>query len=249
MPGAMGGPRRDRRGAGRSILAAISATALESRSAVHPASSRERPCGAARDADDKRGSTALTLLRVVASRKSKPGTIKAPTPDLPDLGPARGDASGLAAGFMVAWCRVTSTPMVDVPPEVREEANTLAQHLVSRIRRLHAMGWRGQTLANLNAGYANRICGERPRGFCYDWADELDAVIRDVETEFGLRHFGHVRLLCEATFDEHHVVSIYPRAGTWRDGVVVDPWRILGEPFWVGVDRDPDYRWRTLYPE
>lgn len=83
--------------------------------------------------------------------------------------------------------------------------------------------------------------GLRPRGLCYQWADDLEARLR--QENFQTLDF-HRAIANANTFRIEHSVLIVSRRGDGLyDGVVLDGWRDGGRLFWSPVLEDPRYDW------
>lgn len=83
--------------------------------------------------------------------------------------------------------------------------------------------------------------GIKKRGACKHWAEDLLSYLRTIDRQYFSVTWGeaHAR-----KFTEHNVAVIFPNNGNFKDGILFDPWRTSGIPFWVGVTRDPHYAWR-----
>lgn len=83
--------------------------------------------------------------------------------------------------------------------------------------------------------------GLRPRGLCYQWADDLEARLR----QEGFRTLDFHRAIANAdTLLIDHSVLIVSRKGDGLfDGIVLDGWRDGGRLFWSPVLEDTRYDW------
>lgn len=82
--------------------------------------------------------------------------------------------------------------------------------------------------------------GERPRGLCYEWADDMTALMKqknlktlDIHRGTAFRH----------TKDEHNTLIISAKGEELEDGIVLDPWRYSGKLFWAKVLDDKTHPW------
>ncbi|ETX16568.1 hypothetical protein OCH239_01720 [Roseivivax halodurans JCM 10272] len=84
--------------------------------------------------------------------------------------------------------------------------------------------------------------GRKPRGLCYQWADDLEARLeREGFTSLELHraianHDKPLRI-------EHSTVIVSRRGAPMEEGIVLDPWRWGGRLYWVRVPEDPKYDW------
>lgn len=87
--------------------------------------------------------------------------------------------------------------------------------------------------------------GERKRGLCNHWAEDLSRRLR----EENLRTLTILRAISPPTPFRiiHHTAVIAPRGGTIYDGIVLDPWRYGGTLFWSPIRDDDHYNWRPRH--
>lgn len=83
--------------------------------------------------------------------------------------------------------------------------------------------------------------GLKKRGACKHWAEDLlksfDAIPHPHFTSYwGEAHPGNIL--------EHNVAVLTPVGGTFEDGILIDPWRTAGKPFWERI-RDDSPHWRA----
>ncbi|SMX36227.1 hypothetical protein [Maliponia aquimaris] len=84
--------------------------------------------------------------------------------------------------------------------------------------------------------------GRKPRGLCKDWADDLEARLR----QEGLATLDLHRAIANADtlLIEHSTVIVSPAGAAMTEGLVLDPWRLGQGRLWYGrVTEDPKYRW------
>ncbi|EIE52198.1 hypothetical protein AL036_06965 [Salipiger aestuarii] len=84
--------------------------------------------------------------------------------------------------------------------------------------------------------------GLKPRGLCYQWADDL-------ETRLSAERFRTLELhRAIANSDsairiEHSTVIVSAPGDSMYDGIVLDPWRNGGQLYWEAVRDDTRYPW------
>ncbi len=83
--------------------------------------------------------------------------------------------------------------------------------------------------------------GLRKRGLCCHWVADLRTRLQvidssSVQSDWIVARHGHALL-------EHSSLVIHAADSTWEQGLVFDPWRTVGQPYWVRVDEDT-YSWR-----
>lgn len=89
--------------------------------------------------------------------------------------------------------------------------------------------------------------GKRPRGLCYQWTEDMIALMKKKKLRsFDLHHgvvFRHGK-------DEHNTLIISAKGDTLKNGIVLDPWRFSGRLYWSKVAEDKahqDHPWREFY--
>lgn len=82
--------------------------------------------------------------------------------------------------------------------------------------------------------------GFRKRGLCCHWAEDLHTRLREIETDSLKFDWLVARLGNELR--EHNTVVIYAADSSWSSGIVFDPWRKAGVPYWTKVT-DDKYPW------
>lgn len=87
--------------------------------------------------------------------------------------------------------------------------------------------------------------GIRKRGACKHWAEDLLEHLHTVERRFFSITWGESH---PGEFTEHNVAVLIPRGRKFEDGLLFDPWRTSGSPFWVQVTEDKHFRW-TQWPD
>lgn len=84
--------------------------------------------------------------------------------------------------------------------------------------------------------------GLRPRGLCWHWAEDME---RRLDAE-GFETLEIHRAIASADnpFRIDHSTAIISRLGDgFRDGIVLDPWRLGGELTFMPTLEDTDYGW------
>jgi len=89
--------------------------------------------------------------------------------------------------------------------------------------------------------------GRRPRGLCYQWTEDMTALMRKKNLRsFDLHHgvvFRHGK-------DEHNTLIISAKGDALEKGIVLDPWRFSGVLYWSNVLEDKahqEHPWRKFY--
>ena len=84
--------------------------------------------------------------------------------------------------------------------------------------------------------------GTRPRGLCYQWADDLEA--RLLQEDFRTLELHRAIANAMTPFRIEHSTVIASAAGARMDqGIVLDPWRNGGDLYWGPVLEDTRYPW------
>lgn len=87
--------------------------------------------------------------------------------------------------------------------------------------------------------------GIRKRGACKHWAEDLLNHLHTVNRNFFSITWGESH---PGKFTEHNVAVLIPRGRKFEDGLLFDPWRTSGTPFWIRVTEDKHFRW-TQWPD
>lgn len=85
--------------------------------------------------------------------------------------------------------------------------------------------------------------GQRPRGLCYHWAEDIQARLDSA----GFQTLETARAIANADnpiLIDHSTTIIVPKGAPMQAGVVIDPWRYGGRLFWAPVPQDTRYDWR-----
>lgn len=84
--------------------------------------------------------------------------------------------------------------------------------------------------------------GLKPRGLCKDWADDIEARLRQEGFE-SLSFHRAIANADEAFRIEHSTVIVSRKGDDMSEGIVLDPWRFGGVLYWGKMVDDEDYRW------
>lgn len=85
--------------------------------------------------------------------------------------------------------------------------------------------------------------GLKPRGLCWQWAEDMEKRLNQEEFETLVIH----RAIASADnpFRIDHSTAIISRKGDdYRQGIVLDPWRLGGELTFVPTLEDTEYDWQ-----
>lgn len=83
--------------------------------------------------------------------------------------------------------------------------------------------------------------GLKPRGLCYQWADDIEARLR--KENFKTLQFYRAIANADNIRIEHSVVIVSRRGDSMFQGVVIDGWRDGGRLYWTKTLEDPRYEW------
>lgn len=82
--------------------------------------------------------------------------------------------------------------------------------------------------------------GVRKRGACKHWAEDLLEFGRPFDRQFFDLAWGEANM---QKMTEHNVAVVIPKGSPFSKGLIIDPWRTSGKPFWVHVTKDKHYKW------
>ena len=111
------------------------------------------------------------------------------------------------------------------PTIVREEAYAFAKVAV-------------ETSAELGRKYASVVVGMKDRGLCYEYARDLYASLKFVDSRNLAMHFVQAN---RGKLNEHHALAVTVKGAEWSTGLVLDAWRGGGNLYSgpVGADKYP----------
>lgn len=147
-------------------------------------------------------------------------------------GPVRGTDTDVAA--LSASLRALSP---DVDPAEAYRAAALTYETTHRL----AIEYQITDPALIHNAKVN--AGQRPRGLCYHWAEDLQAALDSQ----GFETLDTSRAIANAEnpiLIDHSTTIIVAKGAPMESGVVVDPWRYAGRLFWAPVLEDTRYDWR-----
>ena len=78
--------------------------------------------------------------------------------------------------------------------------------------------------------------GLRTRGLCCHWAEDLRLRLLSVN-QTAIR-FDWLVVHHNKPLHEHNSLVLHAAGAIWREGLVYDPWRKSGHPYWVRVTQD-----------
>ncbi|GGE40870.1 hypothetical protein [Actibacterium pelagium] len=84
--------------------------------------------------------------------------------------------------------------------------------------------------------------GTKPRGLCYQWADDMQARLAREEFE-TLRLHRAIANSENPILIDHSTVIISSKSEGLFEGIILDPWRNSGVLFWSEVLEDKRYDW------
>jgi hypothetical protein len=83
--------------------------------------------------------------------------------------------------------------------------------------------------------------GVRHRGFCFDWARDIGARLKELKPKTLVLHWGAA---FAGTEHENNCLVVTARGQPFRDGIVIDGWRHGGRLFWRSVSKDRQDLWK-----
>ena len=83
--------------------------------------------------------------------------------------------------------------------------------------------------------------GLRQRGLCYQWADDLEMRLR--REDFKTLHLHRAIANADTILIDHSTVIIAQVGESFKQGIVLDPWRNGGRLFWSKTLQDSRYAW------
>jgi len=83
--------------------------------------------------------------------------------------------------------------------------------------------------------------GVRKRGACKHWAEDLLTYMTPIKRDFFYIAWGEANM---QKITEHNVAVIFPIGRSFDEGMMIDPWRTSGKPFWIKLKDDKHYHWQ-----
>ena len=83
--------------------------------------------------------------------------------------------------------------------------------------------------------------GMRQRGFCFDFARDIGARLKELKPKTLVLHWGEA---FAGTRQENNCLVVTARGQPFRDGIVIDGWRHGGRLFWRSVTKDRQNVWK-----
>ena len=122
-----------------------------------------------------------------------------------------------------------------------EEANRISETLIASTEDL-AMKYKMVSPPR----YHNLLVhlGLKKYGLCCHWVKDLHTNVKMVDQQ-TLR-FNWLVANLGRHLSEHNSLVISSYTSSWKQGIIFDPWRKSGDPFWQKVDQDA-YSWQ-LHP-
>lgn len=143
---------------------------------------------------------------------------------------------GMSRAFIAEFVRVAEGSSYD-REAMEAEATHLAFMLVDEVHRLKKK-YKSFFIPILHNAMID--AGIRDRGACKHWAEDLLKFLRPIERKYFSVTWGEANA---EKMNEHNIAVVMPVMGTFDDGVMVDPWRTSGKPFWLRVTKDDHYKW------
>ncbi|WP_324753770.1 hypothetical protein [Roseovarius sp. Pro17] len=85
--------------------------------------------------------------------------------------------------------------------------------------------------------------GLKKRGLCYHWARDIQT--RMTHARYVTLEFNRLVANAENPFRlEHSTAVVFARGDSWKNGIVLDPWRTGGTLHWDQVRDDTKYDWK-----
>lgn len=83
--------------------------------------------------------------------------------------------------------------------------------------------------------------GIREKGLCYHWSDALYLYLS--AKEYDAFEFHLLGANIGDFFYEHNALVVVAKGGKIQEGVIIDPWRKVGELYFSKMVDDPEYVW------
>lgn len=81
----------------------------------------------------------------------------------------------------------------------------------------------------------------KSRGECHHWARDLLEFLKPIDRQYFSITWAESR---PKTQHEHNVAIVFPVGQEFTDGLLFDPWRTGGKPFWRAPLKDKHFYWK-----
>lgn len=121
--------------------------------------------------------------------------------------------------------------------DLYQETNQLSLQIIPEIHRLKKT-YKSSPLPIINNMMIN--AGMKKRGVCKHWAEDLLEFLKPIKRNFFHVTWGTAN---PNKSTEHNVAVLFPIGKSFDQGLIIDPWRTAGRPFWVKITEDKHYKW------
>lgn len=128
----------------------------------------------------------------------------------------------------------------DARHQLYEETYRLSKSLVENIQLLQKRYKMGVASFPIVHNFMIDL-GLKKRGACKHWAEDLLQVIDAQPHPHFVAHWGEAH---PGNIREHNVAVLVPRQASFKQGILIDPWRTGGRPFWTIVNQDSPH-WQS----
>lgn len=125
---------------------------------------------------------------------------------------------------------------------IDNEAEEISDHLIHTTRKLQTKYQMGKS--PLWHNFLIKV-GSKDGGYCYQWAEDLLKLMPQISYKYFERVWG---VHNKGQYTENNAIIIKKRGGPLSNGIVYDPWRGHGGPFWKRVSED-NQQWKQLFTE
>lgn len=122
--------------------------------------------------------------------------------------------------------------------KMEREADGLAFNLIQGIERLQAE-YKIHTFPLIHNFLIDIKLAKR--GACKHWAEDLLKVVNSVEHPHFTSYWAEAH---PGKMTEHNVAVLAPRGIPFDQGILIDPWRTAGKPYWDLVEKD-NHPWQV----
>lgn len=134
--------------------------------------------------------------------------------------------------------------LIQLSPTVSpEEAARVAFTAYTTGRQL-AVEWRMVKPATIQSFLIH--IGARKAGHCFQYANELLLRLDALKLRTLELHWAECN---PESFDEHNVIAVTAKGQPFKQGILLDNWRLSGRLVWAPVKNDPPYRWQENQAE
>lgn len=148
-----------------------------------------------------------------------------------------GKVSRLREDLIINYLTFNTHTTESEQQNLKKEANRIAFVLIEGISKLKE-GYKINSFPLVHNFFIQ--VGLKKRGACKHWAEDLLSLINTVSHPHFITYWAEAHA---GTMREHNVAVVSGINSPFEEGILIDPWRTAGKPYWDIVKKD-NHPWR-----